>query len=136
MLLSENMWNVLTTLTDEAQNAAVAKAEELGFDQNRGDVPLAESLTNLNFAINILKDAIRKEKLTQLPLTVQKVILANLGTISSSIMNLTKGTDEIVNLVNAIETLNTSMWQYGFYNLSEEVLGYQTKLNQIGRAHV
>jgi hypothetical protein len=131
VLLSENMWNVLTTLTDEAQNAAVAKAEELGFDKNRGDVPLPESLTNLNFAVNILKDAIRKEKLTQLPLTVQKVILANLGVVSSSIMNLTKGTDEIVNLVNAIEALNTSMWQYGFYNLSEEVLGYQTKLNQL-----
>ena len=114
MLLSENMWNVLTTLTEEAQNAAVAKAEELGFDKNRGEVPLAESFVNLNFATNILKDAIRKEKLIQLPLTVQKVILANLGAVSSSIINLSNGADEIVNLVNAIETLNTSMWQYGF----------------------
>ena len=131
MLLSENMWNVLTTLTEEAQNAAVAKAEELGFDKNRGEVPLAESFVNLNFATNILKDAIRKEKLIQLPLTVQKVILANLGAVSSSIINLSNGADEIVNLVNAIETLNTSMWQYGFYNLSDEVLGYQTKLNQL-----
>jgi hypothetical protein len=131
MLPSENMWNVLTTLTEEAQNAAVAKAEELGFDKNRGEVSLAESLINLNFATNILKDAISKEKLTQLPLTVQKVILTNLSAISSSIINLSNGADEIANLVNAIEALNTSMWQYGFYNLSEQVLGYQTKLNQL-----
>jgi hypothetical protein len=131
MLLSENMWNVLTTLTEEAQSAAVTKAEELGFDKSRGEVPLAESFINLNFATDILKDAIRQEKLTQLPLTVQKVILENLEAVSTLIVNLSNGADEIVNLVNAIETLNTSMWQYGFYNLSDEVLGYQTKLNQL-----
>jgi hypothetical protein len=44
---------------------------------------------------------------------------------------LANGVDEIVNLVGAIEALNTSMWQYGFHNLSNEVLGYQTKLNQL-----
>lgn len=131
MLPSENMWNVLTTLTEEAQNAAIAKAEELSFDMNRGEVPLAESFINLNSATNILKDAIQKKKLNQLPLTVQKTILANLNAVSSSITNLANGVDEIVNLVNAIEVLNTSMWQYGLYNLSEEVLGYQTKLNQL-----
>ncbi len=131
MLLSEKLWNVLTTLTEEAQNAAITKAEELGFDKNRGEVPLMESLINLSFATSILKDAISKDKLIQLPLTVQKVIVANLNAVSSALTNLANGVDEIVNLVGAIEALNTSMWQYGFHNLSEEVLGYQTKLNQL-----
>src|SRR2546428_3161494 len=131
MLPSENMWNVLTTLTEEAQSAAVAKADELGFDKNRGEVPLAESLINLNFATNILKDAIQKEKLNQLPLTIQKILVSNLTAVSTSLTNLINGTDEIINLVNGVEALNTGIWQYGLYNLSEEVLGYQTKLNQL-----
>lgn len=131
MLPSEQIWNVLTTLTEEAQTAAVAKANELGFDKNRGEVPLDESLVNLNSAINILKDAVQKEKLNQLPLTVQKVLLVNLNAVSSALTNLVNGADEITNLVNGTEALNTSIWQYGLYNLSEEVLGYQTKLNQL-----
>lgn len=86
------------------------KAEGLSFDMNHCEVPIAELFINLNSATNIPKDAIRKEKLIQLPLTVQKTILANLNAVSSSITNLASGVDEIVNLVNAIEALNTSMW--------------------------
>ena len=41
------------------------------------------------------------------------------------------GSDEVVNLSDAIEKLNTHIWQYGLHNLSDEVLGYQTKLNQL-----
>src|SRR5712664_1943106 len=35
------------------------------------------------------------------------------------------------NLTNGIELLNTSIWKYGLHNLSDQVLGYQKKLNQI-----
>jgi len=36
-----------------------------------------------------------------------------------------------VNLTTSIEALNTSIWKYGLQNLSDQVLGYQKKLNQI-----
>src|SRR3990167_5232238 len=127
----EKMWEILTTLTEESRQAALSKCVELGLDQNRGVVSLDESFINLNAARHILMDAIEQNKLIQLPITVQKVLVANLEANSKIQTGLIAGTDEVLNLVNAIEQLNTAIWQYGLHNLSEEVLGYQTKLNQI-----
>lgn len=127
----DKIWGILTTFTEEAQNAAFAKCKELGFDTNRGVVPLDESFINLNAARLILMDAIEKQKLIQLPITLQTTILNNLESISKFHIGLINGADEVVNLVNAIEQLNTAIWQYGLHNLSDEVLGYQTKLTQL-----
>lgn len=127
----EKMWEILTTLTEEAQNAALAKCKELSFDLNRGIISLDESFINLNSARSILLDAIEKKKLIQLPITVQKTITDTLNAISRSLTGLVNGTDEVINLTNAIEQLHTATWQYGFYNLSGEVLGYLEKMNQL-----
>lgn len=125
------MWELLTTFTDESQQAALAKCVELGLDQNRGVVSLDESYINLSSASNILKDAIQQDKLIQLPITIQKTIFAALESVARSQSGLIAGTDEVINLADAIEKLNTHIWQYGLLNLSPEVLGYQTKLNQL-----
>ncbi|MBI3584770.1 MAG: hypothetical protein HY096_12615 [Nitrospinae bacterium] len=127
----EKMWEILTTLTEEAQNAALAKCKELGFDTNRGIVSLEESFINLNSARSILMDAIEKKKLIQLPISIQKTLFDYLGGISRSLTGLVNGTDEVINLTNAIEQLNTAIWQYGFYNLSKDMLGYLDKMNQL-----
>jgi hypothetical protein len=125
------IWSICTTLTEEAMALASSKAKELGFDQNRGLVPLPESFINLSSARAIIEDAIEKRKLVQLPITVQKELLATIETVFKSLQNLIGGVDEIVNLTTAIEVLNTSIWKYGLHNLSDEVLGYQKKLNQL-----
>lgn len=125
------MWEVLTTFTEESKQAALLKCIELGLDQNRGIVSLDESYINLNAATNILKDAIEKRKLIQLPLTIQKVFAASLDAIAKYQTGLIAGSDEVENLTDAIEKLNANIWQYGLHNLSDEVLGYQTKLNQL-----
>jgi chromosome segregation ATPase len=125
------IWSISTTLTEEAVAAALKKCKDAGFDQNRGLVPLQESFINLLSARGILEDAIEKQKLVQLPITVQKELLSNLQTISRSLQGLSDGTDEVVNLANSIELLNTSIWKFGLHNLSDEVLGHQKKLNQI-----
>jgi predicted nucleic acid-binding Zn-ribbon protein len=127
----EKIWDILTTLTEQARSSALAKCNELGFDPNRGVVSLEESFINLDAVRSILMDAIEKRKLIQLPITVQKVLLAQLEAIAKSLTGLTGGADEVVNLVDRIEQLNTATWQYGLHNLSEEVLGYQTKINQL-----
>lgn len=111
--------------------AASAKATELGFDPNRGLITLQESFINLSSARAVLEEAIEKKKLIQLPITVQKEILADLQAVAKALQGLTAGADEIVNLTNGVENLNTAMWKYGLHNLSDEVLGYQTKLNQL-----
>jgi hypothetical protein len=125
------IWSICTTLTGEAMAVASAKAKELGFDPNRGLVPLPESFINLSSARSIIEDAIEKQKLVQLPITVQKELLVNLESIAKSLQGLASGVDEVVNLTTAIEALNTAIWKYGLHNLSDQVLGYQKKLNQL-----
>jgi hypothetical protein len=125
------IWSISTTLTEEAMAVASAKAKQLGFDPNRGLVPLPESFINLSAARSIIEDAIEKQKLVQLPITVQKELLANLEAIAKSLQGLASGVDEVVNLTTAIEALNTAIWKYGLHNLSDQVLGYQKKLNQL-----
>ncbi len=127
----EKMWEILNTLTEDAQKAVLAKCKELGLDPNKGDIPLDESFINLDAARRILMDAIKKRKLVQLPLTVQKTLLSQLETIARLQTELTGGTDHVVNLVSAIEALHFTMWQYRLPNLSDEVLGFETKMNQL-----
>lgn len=127
----EKMWEILSTLTGESQKAAREKCAELGFDTNRGVVSLDESFINLNAAKIILVDAIEKRKLIQLPISIQKVVLSHLESISRSLTGLLNGTDEVENLSDYIEQLNVAIWQYGLHNLSEEVLGYLNKMNQL-----
>lgn len=127
----EKMWEILTTFTEESQKAVLSKCVELGFDQKRGVVSLDESYINLSSACNILKDAIQQRKLIQLPISIQKVFVTTLDAISRFQAGLISGTDEVVNLTDAIEKLNAYIWQYGLHNFSDEVLGYQTKLNQL-----
>ncbi len=130
------IWSISTTLTEEAMAAALKKGKEATFDLDRGIVPLRESFINLSSGRVVLEDAIEKQKLVQLPITVQKELLSNLETISKSLQGLAEGTDEVVNLTNGIELLNTSIWKYGLHNLSDQVLGYQKKLNQIKNQEV
>jgi len=126
----------LNSLSEDAQNAAIAKATELNYKLDKGLVTISESFINLNADSATLRDAIEKKKLNQLPLTVQKNLLDQLENVSRFLAGLTSGTDEVVNLVNAIEGLHTAIWQYGLQNLSDEFLGYQTKLNQVKHLEV
>lgn len=125
------LWEILTTLTEETQKAVIAKCNELGYKLDRADIMLDEAFINLNIIRAVLIDAIEKNKLSQLPLSIQKTLLGHLESIQRFQTNLMAGSDEVVNLVNSIEGLYTAVWQYGLHNLSEEVLGYQTKLNQL-----
>jgi uncharacterized coiled-coil DUF342 family protein len=132
----DNILEKLNSLSEDAQNAAIAKAKELSFNLDKGVVSISESFINLNADSATLRDAIEKKKLNQLPLTVQKNIFEQLENVSKFLTGLTSGKDEVVNLVNAIEGLHTAVWQFGLQNLSEEFLGYQTKLNQVKQLEV
>jgi hypothetical protein len=125
------IFEICTTLTDEAMSAAQAKMVANSYDVDRGLIPLSETFTNLAAAKSIVLDAIEKEKLIQLPISVQRELAVNLESTKKSLFGMVNGEDEVVNFVNSVETLNTSIWKYGFHNLSDEVLGYQRKLNQL-----
>jgi len=131
--LSQQIWDVVTTLTPEAQDACLRKAEELGFDLNRGRIPLAETLINLNHARGILLDVTEKKKLNQLPLKLQNLLLTQVQRVSQTLQSLVNGTDAVQALEDSVEELTSSIWQYNLQNLSGEVLGYAQKMNQLKR---
>jgi hypothetical protein len=134
--MTELIWEKLNTVSADAQNAAIAKAKELSFDLNKGLITFDESLINLNDDIATLRDAIQKKKLQQLPLSLQKSLNDNLEKISKFLTSIASGTNDVVNLVESIEVLHTDIWRLGLHMLSDEYLGYQTKLNQIKHLEV
>src|SRR6266566_1736165 len=122
---------IVTTLSDDAQNAAMRKCQELGFDPNKGKISLEETLINLSQARDILLDAIAKGKLTQLPLKLQYELLSQSEKASQALTALVNGTDAVVNLEDAAEELTASIWQFNLHNLSDQVLGFHNKMNQL-----
>lgn len=122
---------ILNTLTEEAQNAALEKCSELKFEINRGITGLNEAFINLDTSRSLLMDAIKKKELNHLPAIMQSTLLDCLKAISEFLTKLNGGTDEVTNLVNRIEEFNGLMWQYGIHGFSEEFIDYQTKLDQI-----
>jgi hypothetical protein len=125
------LWRVATTLTPEAQDAAVRKCVELGFDPNRGHIQLEETLINLSEARDIIIDAVKKNKVNQLPRKLQLSLLAQLNLASDELTGLTNGKDTVIALEAAVEELTASIWNFQLHNLSGELLGYQTKMNQL-----
>lgn len=131
MEIINRLLEIINTISEDSQTGVIKKCEEFGFDPNRGDITLSESFINLNQSRDIIKDAIEKNKLIQFPLTVQKIILQDFESIINFQSNLVTGGDQVVNLVNAIEQLYTDIWRFGVHNISGEVLGYTTKMNQL-----
>jgi hypothetical protein len=122
---------IVTTLSDDAQNAATRKCQELAFDPNKGKISLEETLINLSQARDILLDAIDKGKLTQLPLKLQYTLLSQSEKAAQALTALVNGTDAVVNLEDAVEELTASIWQFNLHNLSDQVLGFHNKMNQL-----
>src|SRR4051812_38900905 len=118
----EDIFKLLTTFTEEAQASAISVCEEKGFNKKPEQVSLEEAFINVTYCRNIIVDAIEKQKLIQLPITLQTSLLKLLSEVSRALTSLNGGADEVLNLTRAIEELNVTVWQYGLQNLSAEVL--------------
>src|SRR5262245_14521756 len=116
--LPKEIWKVATTLSDDAQNAAIRKASELGFDLAKGRIPLHETLLNLSHNRDILLDAAENNKLSQLPLKLQYNLLTQSQKISEALNALVNGTDMVLGLEDSVDELMSSVWQYNLHNLS------------------
>jgi len=127
----DELWKLFKKFNPESQQVALAKCEEFCFDPDSGDIPLNDSYINLIWCANTILDAIEKNKLIQLPLTIQKELLKTITDISTRHDSLIEGTDEVASLVALIEKLFTDFWRYGLNHLDDQLLGYQTKLNQL-----
>jgi len=127
----EEIWKLLDKFNEEAHQTALAKCSEFNLDPSSGVVSLDESYINLIWSCNTLKEAIEKQKLIQLPITIQQELIQSLKVISLNHDGLLAGTDTVKILTDSIEKLCITIWRYGLNHLSDELLGYQTKLNQL-----
>lgn len=125
------IWEATTKLSEDAIEAARSKALSLSFDIDKGLVGFAETRINLIHSRDVISDAVEHEKLVQLPLSLQTDLLQLLDGLVEHLTALADGKDEIVLFAGKVEQLSVFLWQYGFYNLSNEVLGYQRKLNRL-----
>lgn len=125
------IWEATTKLSEDAIEAARAKALSLSFDIDKGPVGFSETRINLIHSRDVISDAVEHEKLVQLPLSLQSDLLKLLNALVEHLAALADGKDEIVLFTGKVEQLSVFLWQYGFYNLSNEVLGYQRKLNRL-----
>jgi hypothetical protein len=129
--LPRELQRVLNTLTEDAQRAALRKCTELGFDPNKGRISLEETLINLTQARDILLDSIDKGKFVQLPLKLQYAFYNQVLGVDRELKELIDGRDAVVNLETAVEELNASVWQFRLHDLSDQVLGFHSKMNQL-----
>lgn len=121
----------LDKLSNDAFAAANARIEELSFEKDKWDVPWRETLTNLTNTRDLLQDLIHRGILVQMPLTVQRRILSELDDLSRFVSELNSGNDTLKNIVNTTEALYSYVWQNRLHNLSDQFLGFETKLNQL-----
>ncbi len=129
--LPKELQRILNTLTEDAQRAAIRKSTELAYDPNRGRISLEETLINLTQARDILLDAIEKGKSVQLPLKLQYALYGQVVAVDRELKELIEGKDAILNLESAVEELNASVWQFRLHDLSDQVLGFHSKMNQL-----
>lgn len=129
--LIESIWKLLESLTAEARDAAVVKCKENELDPEAGVVSLDESYINLADAKLLLKDSIESRKLIQLPITVQRKIKAILDNIVKFQTELANGEDQVSNLTGAIEQLHYELWASHLGQMSDQLVAYETKANQL-----
>ncbi|NOT25164.1 MAG: hypothetical protein HOP16_03580 [Acidobacteria bacterium] len=129
--LPKELQRILNTLTEDAQRAAIRKSTELAYDPNKGRISLEETLINLTQARDILLDAIEKGKSAQLPLKLQYALYGQVLAVDRELRELLDGKDAILNLESAVEELNSSVWQFRLHDLSDQVLGFHSKMNQL-----
>ena len=111
-----DLHRIVTTLSNDAQNAALRRCQELGFDTNKGKISLEETLINLSQAREILLDATDKGKLTQLPLKLQYTLLSQSEKAAQALTALVNGTDAVVTLRTRSEP-TASIWQFNLQTL-------------------
>ena len=129
--LLQTLRDANATLTEDMQRAAVKRSQELGFNLNAGIITIEEILINLTQNRNTIADAINSKTLTQLPLKLQYDLLAKTQRIAETLQNIINSADAISILDEAVEDQGATIWQYHLNYLSDQVLGYEQKMNQL-----
>lgn len=131
MTTPEELWQRLESLSDSLLDSLEDKCTELGFDPAAGITTIREAVTNAKHSRDLLRAAVREKKLIQLPISIQNRLTEQLDWISKYATAIQSGNNEVLNFVQAVDSLLSLAWQYNLHNLSGEVVGYLEKLNQL-----
>ena len=125
------LWDVVTTLSESVQQAGIRKAQDLGIDLDAGQIPFQETLVNLSHNRDVLRDAIERGRIVQLPLKLQYRLLAETTKVKTQLDALVGGGDAVLPLEAAVEDLSATIWQFNLQNLSDQVLSFESKMNEL-----
>ena len=125
------LWDIVTTLTDSVQQAAIRKAQDLVFDLEAGQIPFQETLINLSHDRDVLREAVEKGRIVQLPLKLQYRLLTEASKVKTQLEALVGGSNTVLPLEAAVEDLSATIWQFNLQNLSPEVLSFESKMNDL-----
>lgn len=130
--LPSKIFDVVSSLTDAAQQAAILKAKQQGFSIDAGEIPLEETLINLSNNRDVLLDAVKKGRIVQLPLKIQYRLLSEATKVKTLLETLIAGTSDVVaSLSSAIDDLTATVWEMNLQNTSDQVLAFDSKMNQL-----
>jgi hypothetical protein len=129
--IPSKIWEIVTTLTENMQQAAVRKAQDTGYDLEAGQIPFQETLINLSHDRDVLREAVEKGRIVQLPLKLQYRLLAEATKVKAQLEALVGGSDAVLPLESAVEDLSATIWQFNLQNLSSEVLSFESKMNDL-----
>jgi hypothetical protein len=129
--IPSKLWDIVTTLSESTQQAAVRKAQDLGFDLDAGQIPFQETLINLSHDRDVLREAVEKGRIVQIPLKLQYRLLAEATKVKAQLEQLVSGSDVVLPLENAVDDLSATIWQLNLQNLSPEVLSFESKMNDL-----
>ncbi len=136
MATIEIIWQQLDSLSDVLLDSLEPKCLELNFDPESGITSLREAVINVKNIRNFLRDAVVKQKLIQLPLTIQNELSTQLSVVAKYAISIDSGNNELVNFGAAADRLMVISWQYNLHNLSEQVVGYLEKSNQLKQLEI
>lgn len=130
-MYQNNIIGLFNTISVESLQAVRNKCVEVGFNPDRGKIPLEESFNNLEMDRDQILSLIANGHITQFPISVQSNIVSFLTHIQRSITAITSGTDEIPNLVDNVENLHYYLWTINLHGISDQRLAFETKLNEL-----
>jgi hypothetical protein len=129
--IPSKLWDIVTTLSESSQQAAVRVAQDKGFDLEAGQIPFQETLINLSHDRDVLREAVEKGRIVQIPLKLQYRLLAEATKVKAQLEQLASGTDAVLPLENAVEDLSATIWQFNLQNLAPQVLAFESKMNDL-----
>ena len=124
---AEELKRTLNMLSSDAEQAALDKAQQAGFDATL----LKEILTEMTDARDVLVDAERTGIVAQLPRKLQQTLQTIAQDVERELTAISNGSDAVKNLSTAVDELNAVIWQYQLQNRSSHILGLQAKVKQL-----